>query len=625
MPVTRWWRWERISCTRDKSSTWQKRRRCPMRNFNLSALAVRERAITLFFIFASACAGIYAYFHLGRGEDPSFTIKVLTVTAVWPGATAQEMQNLVAEPLEKRLQELRWYDRMETITRPGLALMTLQLIDKTPPKEVPDQFYQARKKLGDEARKLPQGAIGPFVNDEYSDVSFALYSVEARGFPLRKLTRVAEELRQRFLHVPGVKKVDIVGEQQERIFVEFSYPRLTMLGISPADIFSALSRQNAVTPAGSVSTHGARCTVCLERAYTVIDKIRDTPILAGKQSFKLSDIADVTRGYEDPATFVIRHNAVPSLLLSIVMKEGWNGLKLGDALRAESDKISSSLPLGVSLKKVTDQAANISSAVNEFLVRFAMAVGVVMLVSLLSLGWRVGIVVVAAIPLTLGAVFVIMMITDRVFDRITLGALIISLGLLVDDAIIAIECMEAKLEERMDRSQAAAYAWSHTAAPMLAGTLVTVIGFLPVGFARSTAGEYAGNIFWIVGFSLIASWIVAVVFTPYLGVKLLPEIKAVKGGHEGIYSTPRYQRLRHFVTWCVRKKYTVAGIVVGAFLMAGGGMAVVKKQFFPNSDRAELLVEIQLPLGTSIETTSAAARQIENSRSKPPEAKIVTS
>jgi len=596
-----------------------------MRSFNLSALAVRERAITLFFIFASACAGIYAYFHLGRAEDPSFTIKVLTVTAVWPGATAQEMQDLVAEPLEKRLQELRWYDRVETITRPGLALMTLQLIDKTPPKEVPDQFYQARKKLGDEARKLPQGAIGPFVNDEYSDVSFALYSVEARGFPLRKLTRVAEELRQRFLHVRGVKKVDIVGEQQERIFVEFSYPRLTMLGVSPAEIFSALARQNAVTPAGSVDTDGAQVFVRLDGAYTDIDKIRDTPIVAGKQSLKLSDVAEVTRGYEDPATFVIRHNGEPSLLLSIVMKEGWNGLDLGDARRAESDKISSNLPLGVSLKKITDQAVNISSAVDEFMIKFAMAVGVVMLVSLLSLGWRVGIVVVAAIPLTLGAVFVTMMITDRVFDRITLGALIISLGLLVDDAIIAIESMVVKMEEGMDRIQAAAYAWSHTAAPMLAGTLVTVIGFLPVGFARSTAGEYAGNIFWIVGFSLIASWFVAVVFTPYLGVKLLPDIKTIKGGHEGIYSTPGYQRLRRFITWCVKKKYTVAGIVVGAFLMAAGGMAVVKKQFFPNSDRPELLVEVQLPLGTSIETTSAAAKKIEHWLSEQPESKIVTS
>src|SRR5947208_3550672 len=624
MPVKRWWRSERISCTRDKSLTWQKRRRHPMRTFNLSALAVRERAITLFFILASAGACIYAYFHLGRAEDPSFTIKVLTVTTVWPGATAQEMQDLVAEPLEKRLQELRWYDRVETITRPGLALMTLQLLDKTPPKEVAEQFYQARKKLGDEAPKLPQGAIGPFVNDEYSDVSFALYSVEAPGFPLRKLTRVAEEFRQRFLHVPGVKKVDIVGEQQERIFVEFSYPRLTTLGISPADIFSALSRQNAVTPAGSVDTDGAQVFVRLDGAYTDIDKIRDTPIVAGKQSFKLSDIADVARGYEDPATFVIRHNGESALLLSVVMKEGWNGLDLGDALRAESEKISSSLSLGVSLKKITDQAVNISSDVNEFMIKFAMAVFVVMLVSLLSLGWRVGIVVVAAIPLTLGAVFVIMMVTDRVFDRITLGALIISLGLLVDDAIIAIESMLVKMEAGMDRIQAAAYAWSHTAAPMLAGTMVTVIGFLPVGFARSTAGEYAGNIFWIVGFSLIASWIVAVVFTPYLGVKLLPEIKAVKGGHAEIYSTPGYQRLRRFITWCVRKKFTVAGIVLRAFLLAGGGMSAVKKQFFPNSDRPELLVEVQLPLRTSIETTSTATKKIENWLSQQPEAKIVT-
>src|SRR6266568_2160084 len=474
------------------------------------------------------------------------------------------------------------------------------------------------------ALAVRERAIGPFVNDEYSDGSFALYSVEAPGFPLRQLTRVAEELRQRFLHVPGVKKVDIVGEQQERIFVEFSYPRLTTLGISPADIFSALARQNAVTPAGSVDTDGAQVFVRLDGAYTDIDKIRDTPIVVGKQSFRLSDIADVTTGYEDPATFVIRHNGESALLLSVVMKEGWNGLDLGDALQAESEKISAGLPLGVSLKKITDQAVNISSAVDEFMIKFAMAVGVVMLVSLLSLGWRVGIVVVAAIPLTLGAVFVIMMITDRVFDRITLGALIISLGLLVDDAIIAIESMVVKMEEGMDRIQAAAYAWSHTAAPMLAGTLVTVIGFLPVGFARSTAGEYAGNIFWIFGFSLIASWIVAVGFTPYLGVKLLPEIKTVKGGHAGIYATPGYQRFRHLVAWCVKKKYMIAGIVVGAFLMAGGGMAVVKKQFFPNSDRPELLVEVQLPLGTSIETTSTATKKIENWLSQQPEAKIVT-
>lgn len=596
-----------------------------MSRFNLSALAVRERAITLFFILASAAAGIFAYFQLGRAEDPSFTVKVLTVTAVWPGATAQEMQDLVSEPLEKRLQELRWYDRVETVTRPGLALMTLQLNDKTPPKEVSEQFYQARKKLGDEARKLPRGAYGPFINDEYSDVSFAIYAAKAPGMPMRQLTRTVEELRQRFLHVPGVKKVDIVGEQEERIFVDFSYQKLTTLGISPGEIFTALTRQNAVTPAGSIDTNGAQVFIRLDGTYTDLEKIRNTPIAAGNRSFKLSEIAEVTRGYEDPATFAVRHNGESSMLLSVVMKEGWNGLELGSALSAEREKISSSLPLGVSLTKVTDQAVNIGSAVDEFMVKFAMAVCVVMLVSLLSLGWRVGIVVVAAIPLTLGAVFVVMLITDRVFDRITLGALIISLGLLVDDAIIAIESMVVKMEEGMDRIHAAAYAWSHTAAPMLSGTLVTVIGFLPVGFARSSAGEYAGNIFWIVGFSLIASWIVAVIFTPYLGVKLLPDITPVEGGHTAIYASRNYQRLRRIVTWCVRRKFTVAAVVAIAFAFSGAGMAVVKKQFFPNSDRPELLVEVQLPLGTSIETTSAAVKKLERWLSGQSEAKTVTS
>src|SRR6266571_3997954 len=596
-----------------------------MITFNLSELAVRERAVTLFLIIAIAIAGTFAFFKLGRAEDPTFTIKVLTVTTAWPGATAQEMQDLVAEPLEKRLQELRWYDRVETMTRPGLAFMTLTLNDRTPPAEVPEQFYQARQKLSDEARNLPSGALGPFVNDEYSDVTFALYALKAPGMAPRLLVRQAETVRQQLLHVPGVKKVNILGERLERIFVEFSYPRLVALGIGAQDIFAALRNQNAVTPAGSIDTKGPQVFVRLDGAYDDLRKIADTPIVAGGRNLKLSDVAKVRRGYEDPSTFLIRHQGQPALALSVVMQEGWNGLDLGKTLEREVKTISSGLPLGITLSKVTDQAVNITEAVDEFMLKFFVALGVVLVVSLLSLGWRVGIVVAAAVPLTLAAVFVIMLDTGRVFDRITLGALILALGLLVDDAIIAIETMVVKMEEGMDRIQAAAYAWSHTAAPMLSGTLVTVIGFLPVGFARSTAGEYAGNIFWIVGFSLIASWIVAVVFTPYLGVKLLPEIKAVKGGHAGIYSTPRYQRLRQLVTWCVRKKYTVAGIVVGAFLMAGGGMAVVKKQFFPNSDRPELLVEVQLPSGTSIETTSAAAKRIEHWLSQQPESKIVTS
>lgn len=595
-----------------------------MSGFNLSALAVRERAITLFLIIALSCAGVYAFFKLGRAEDPAFTLKVLTVSAVWPGATAQEMQDLVAEPLEKRMQELRWYDRVETITRPGVALMTLKLLDKTPPAQVPEQFYQLRKKLGDESHKLPKGALGPFINDEYSDVTFALYGLEAHGLAPRLLARHAESIKQQLLHVPGIKKIDLLGERPERVFVEFSYPKLSTLGINARDIFDALVRQNLVTPAGSVETKGPQVLIRLEGAYDDLEKIKNTPIAAGATSLKLSDIAEVKRGYEDPATFLIRHNGEPSLLLSVVMKEGWNGLELGKALEAESKKISASLPLGLTLSKISDQAVNIEESVNEFMLKFFVALAVMMIVSLISLGLRVGIVVAAAVPLTLASVFIIMMITDRVFDRVTLGALIISLGLLVDDAIIAIEIMMVKLEEGYERSKAAAYAWSHTAAPMLAGTIITIIGFTPVGFAKSTAGEYAGNIFWIVGFALITSWVVAVYFTPYIGIKLLPDIKPVEGGHEAIYSTPGYKKLRRLVTWAVDHKFTVAGLVVGLFLLSGIGMGSVKQQFFPQSDRPEVLIEVQMPEGTSIATTSQTAMKVEAWLKKQPESKIVT-
>ncbi len=595
-----------------------------MTRFNLSELAVRERAVTLFLIIAIAAAGAFAFFNLGRAEDPSFTIKALTVTTVWPGATAQEMQDLVAEPLEKRLQELRWYDRVETMTRPGLAFMTLSLQDRTPPADVPEQFYQARKKLSDEARNLPTGALGPFVNDEYSDVTFALYALKAPGMAPRQLVREAEAIRQQLLHVAGVKKVNILGERPERIFVEFSYPRLATLGVGARDIFATLQRQNAVTPAGSVDTKGPQVFVRLDGAYDDLQKIADTPIVAGGRNLKLSDVAEIRRGYEDPATFLIRHQGEPALALGVVMQEGWNGLDLGKALEAESKLISSGLPLGVTLTKITDQAVNITAAVDEFMIKFFAALGVVLLVSLISLGWRVGVVVAAAVPLTLAIVLVIMLDTGRVFDRITLGALILALGLLVDDAIIAIESMVVKIEEGMDRMRAAAYAWSHTAAPMLSGTLVTVVGFLPVGFAQSSAGEYAGNIFWIVGFALIASWFVAVAFTPYLGVKLLPNIKPVEGGHDAIYATRGYRRLRSLIGWSVRRKFLVAGAVVVGFMLAGIGMSAVKKQFFPTSDRPEVLVEIQMPEGSSIAATGDAVAKIEAWLKQQPEATIVT-
>ena len=592
--------------------------------FNLSALAVRERAVTLFMVCLIALAGTLAFFKLGRAEDPAFTVKVMTIVTAWPGATAQEMQDQVAEKIEKRLQELRWYDRSETYTRPGLAFTTLSLLDTTPPSEVPEEFYQARKKISDEAKLLPAGVIGPLVNDEYSDVTFALYALKARGEPHRLLVRDAETLRQRLLHVPGVKKVNIIGEQAERIFVEFSHERLATLGIGPQEVFAALNGQNALPPAGSVETRGPEVFLRLDGALDELQKIRDTPVVAPGRTLKLSDVATVRRGYDDPATFLIRNGGEPALLLGIVMREGWNGLDLGKALSAEVDAINTQLPLGMSLGKVTDQAVNISASVDEFMVKFFVALLVVMLVSFLSMGWRVGVVVAVAVPLTLALVFVVMAATGKNFDRITLGSLILALGLLVDDAIIAIEMMVVKMEEGFSRLQASAYAWSHTAAPMLSGTLVTAVGFMPNGFARSTAGEYTSNMFWIVGIALVASWLVAVVFTPYFGVKLLPDFKKVEGGHDALYDKPRYNRFRAVLGRVIAHKWLVAGAVVGLFVTAILGMALVKKQFFPISDRPEVLVEVQMPYGTAIAQTSAATEKVEAWLARQPEARIVT-
>jgi multidrug efflux pump subunit AcrB len=596
-----------------------------MSGLNLSALAIRERAVTLFLLLAIAGAGAFAFTKLGRAEDPTFTVKVMTVTALWPGASTIEIQDQVGDRLEKRLQELTYYDRTETVVRPGLLLIKLYLKDSMPPSAVPEEFYQARKKLSDEAANLPRGVIGPLANDEYSDVYFALYALQSRGLPHRELVLQAETLRQRLLRVSGVEKINILGEQAQKIFVEISYQRLATLGLTAQALFSALADQNDVTPAGFVETAGARVYLRLDGAIDGIQTVKEIPIAASGRILKVGDIAEVHRGYEDPPSFVIRNQGEDALMLGVVMRPGFNGLELGKSLMAEEDQLHRSLPLGVTFSKVTDQAQVIADSINKFMIKFFTALGVVIVVSLVTLGLRVGVVVALAVPLTLAAVFVIMMLTGRDFDRITLGALILSLGLLVDDAIIAIEMMVVKMEEGLDRVAAATYAWGATAAPMLSGTLVTIAGFLPVGFARSTAGEYAGNIFWVVGFSLITSWFVAVVFTPYLGVKLLPNMKAVPGGHDAIYATRNYQRLRRIVRACVDHKWPAAGVTALLFAAAFVGMGAVEKQFFPNSDRTELTIEVNMLTGTSFRVTEATVKRIEDAVRAEPEARMVTS
>lgn len=602
----------------------EKERRSEER-INLSALAVKERSITLFFLLAFIVAGAFAYFNLGRAEDPNLTIKVFTVTAAWPGATAQEMQDLVADPLEKRMQELTYYDHVDTYTRPGLAFLTVILKDYTPPDAVQGEFYQGRKKIQDEASRLPQGVLPPVLNDEYKDVVFAVYSLEARGLPPRLLTREAETLRQDLLHVPGIEKVNLFGERPERIFVQFSYDRLATLGVSARAIFDALVQQNAVTPSGSIDTPNSQVYVRLDGAFNDLEKIRNTSISAGGRTLKLSDFADVERGYEDPATFLVRHNGQPALMLNVVMKEGFNGLELGKSLVAEQKKIQANLPVGMTIEKVIDQSVVIKEAVGEFQQKFFVALLVVMIVGLLSLGWRVGIVVAAAVPITLSATLVVMLMSGKEFDRITLGALILSLGLLVDDAIISIESMVVKMEEGWDRIKAVSYAWSHTAAPMLAGTLVTIIGLMPIGFAHSGVGEYCGNLFWVVCIALLTSWVVAVTFTPYLGVKLLPNISAMKGGYAAIYETRNYQRFRKLIVWSVEHKFLVVGVVVLILIASFVGMGFVKQQFFPSSDRPEVLVDVTLPQGSSIEATQTTVMKVEKWFREQPETKIVSS
>lgn len=592
---------------------------------NLSAAAVRNPSLTLFILLLTALAGVVAFFQLGRAEDPAFTVKSMVVTAAWPGATAAEMQELVADPLEKRLQELRWFDRVETTARPGFVTLQISLTDNCPPSVVEEQWYQVRKKLSDEAGRLPRGVIGPFFNDEFSDTYFALFALQAESLPNRQLAGVAEALRSRLLSVPGVGKVNILGEQPEQIFVEFDQARLQSLGIGVPDITAALARANTVVNAGFVETAGPRLSLRIDGGLGDVEAVRHLPIAADGRVLTVGDVATVRRGTEDPASFLVRHQGRPAVILGVVMKPRWNGLALGEALATRADAIRAELPLGVTLTQIADQARVIDEAYSEFMTKFVIALCVVMIVSLIALGARVGVVVALSVPLTLGAVFVVMLITGRDFDRITLGALILALGLLVDDAIIAIEMMVVKMEEGLDRMAAATFAWGATAGPMLSGTLVTIAGFIPIGFAASSSGEYAGNIFWILAFALIISWLVAVYATPYLGVKLLPDIKPVPGGHDAIYDTPRYRQLRSWVALAIQHKSKVVAGTFAALVVAGLAMGLVEQQFFPSSDRTELLVEVQLPQGSAVGATSASVARVEAWLKKQPEALAIDS
>src|SRR5882757_4673739 len=584
-----------------------------MKSLNLSEWAITHRPLVLFMILLLSAAGIFSYFNLGRAEDPNFTIKVMVVNVSWPGATASEMQTQVSDKIEKKLQELPFLDRVESYSQPGVSFIRVILSDRTPPAKVKDLWYQVRKKVGDIKGSLPAGITGPNFNDEYGDVYSALYMLSADGLTLAELKTRAEDIRQRLLRVPDVNKVDIIGERPQRIFIEFSHAKLSTLGLTPQQIFDSVTRQNSVVAGGSVDTSSDRINLRVTGAFSGVDAIAAVPVQAEGQVFRLGDIATVKRGYEDPASFIVRTGGKPAIGLGVAMQDGANIVTLGENLKNTMRAITLELPVGVEVTQIADQPQIVDHSVSEFLRSFAEALAIVLVVSFLSLGWRTGIVVALSVPLVLAIVFIVMYAGGLDLHRITLGALIIALGLLVDDAIIAIEMMVVKMEQGYDRASAATFAWTSTAFPMLTGTLVTAAGFLPVGFAKSSAGEYAGGIFWIVGLALIASWVVAVLFTPYLGLKLLPDLAKpnARKNPEAIYDTRIYRMLRGVIELCLRWRKTVVAVTVTMFVASVAAFGLVQQQFFPTSTRSELFFEMRLPEGTAIGVTDAAARKAE--------------
>jgi multidrug efflux pump len=584
-----------------------------MGRFNLSSWAIRHPQLTTFLIIVIGLAGALSYSRLGRAEDPNFTIKVAIVTLEWPGATTEEMQSQVADRVEKKLEELPWVDKIETYSKPSFAAISLTFRDSTPPREVPMLFLELRKKMVDVRPDLPDGVVGPLVNDTFGDVDSVLYTITGDGASYAQLKDVAEAFRKRLQRVPDVTKVDLYGDQPERIFVEFSHAKLATLGAPLQSLFDSIAKQNALAPAGEFQTDAQRMPVRVTGAQQAADAVAETPVFAGGQTFRLGDVANVYHGYQDPPSFLIRAQGQPALEVGVVMQKGGNILALGKALDATAGEFESELPRGVTIARIADQPAVVDKAVFEFTRSFVEALAIVLAVSFLSLGWRAGFVVATSVPLVLAIVFVVMALIGLDLHRITLGALIIALGLLVDDAIIATEMIVVKLEQGWDRERAASFAWTSTAFPMLTGTLVTAAGFMPIGLANSAVGEYAGGTFWVVGIALVASWFVAVLFTPYLGFKLLPDYagRGRRREEKAIYSTLFYRTFRKALEFCVSRPLVVISVAAALLGLGLSQFSKVQQQFFPLSERPELFFELRLAEGSSMQTTEAAVKEAE--------------
>jgi multidrug efflux pump len=594
-----------------------------MKRSNLSEWAVTHQSMVLFLLIATLIVGGLSFSRLGRLEDPNFDVPQMTAIVVWPGATAQDVQDQVLNRIERRLQELDHFEYVRSFARQGYGGITLWMKGGSSKAELDSAWYQARKKIGDVRQEFPEGVRGPFFNDEYNDRYSVLYALSAPELSMAELVDVTEAVKQRFQSVPGAAKVDVLGKQAERVYVELSTRRLAALGIPPTTVFDALARQNLVTPAGSADATHDRVQVRVDGRLKSAADVANVSLEVGGQLLRLADIATVRAGYEDPPSFTVRHNGVPVLAIGVTMQSNGNVLDFGHALEQRLAQVRQELPAGVEIQQYADQPRVVAESVWEFQRSFLEALAIVLAVSFLFLGWRTGIVVAASVPLVLALVAAVMHAAGWALDRISLGALIIALGLLVDDAIIAVEMMVVKLEEGWDRLRAATYAYSSTAFPMLTGTLVTAAGFMPVGFAKSIAGQYAGGIFWVVGVALILSWVVAVVFTPYLGVLLLPK-KMAAGGHHDVYDLPIYHRLRRIVDWAVQRRAAVLGVTVLVFAIAAAGMLKVQQQFFPTASRPELLIDLRLREGASFAATERQVKRVEERLAKDPDIEFFT-
>jgi len=586
--------------------------------FNLSAWALQNRPIVLFLMLLLGIAGALSYTKLGQSEDPPFTFKAMVVKTNWPGATAEEVSRQVTERIEKKLMETGDYDRIVSFSRPGESQVTFVAREDFKSRDIPELWYQIRKKVSDIRYTLPQGIQGPFFNDEFGTTFGNIYALSGKGFDYAVLKDYADRIQLQLQRIKDVGKVELVGLQDEKIWIDLSNTKLATLGLPLAAVQKALEEQNAVSATGFFETASDRVQLRVSGRFDSVEDIRQFPIRVGDRTFRIGDVAEVHRGFNDPPAPRMRFMGEDAIGIAVAMKDGGDILVLGKALENEFHRLQQNLPAGMELRKVSDQPAAVREGVGEFVRVLAEALVIVLLVSFFSLGLRTGLVVALSIPLVLAMTFVCMRYFDIGLHKISLGALVLALGLLVDDAIIAVEMMAVKMEQGYDRLKAASFAWTSTAFPMLTGTLVTAAGFLPIATAQSGTGEYTRSLFQVVTIALLVSWVAAVMFVPYLGAKLLPDLAKRHAekhggsdkGHDP-YSTGFYQHFRRLVEWCVRHNKTVIVLTLLAFVGSIAAFRLIPQQFFPPSVRLELLVDLKLAEGDSLAATAEQVKRLE--------------